>query len=109
MTPYFLPVIVLASLLSAASASAQNGIERRPCVAPGSPPGCDSTLRGAPEANTSFPEGPRPESRSPALRIPLQRTPDRKPPPAEPDGTVTVGPNPADAKPSAPQPAGPPR
>lgn len=92
--------LVLTGALIAAGAAAQelgSGVERRPCVAPGSPYGCDSTLRGAPEPMTSFPQGaPSPEQRPgrSVMRVPLSPTPEAAPPPAPPPGTVTVKPAP---------------
>ena len=97
MIPHF-GAFVAGCLVLAAPAGAQTGIERRPCVAPGSPSGCDGTMKGAPTANGSLPAEPVVDQRErqSIARVPLA------PPPINPNakvdttGEVSVKPVPQD-------------
>jgi len=113
-------ILAFTLLVAAAPAWAQNGVFRRPCVSPGSPPGCDA-VPGAPGPFPALEPHPDRSQRSTTL---LQTTPAaREETTQKPtEGTVTLNPGaapqgpqgappkgaPAHPAPPGPQPAAPP-
>src|SRR3989442_942238 len=83
------------ALLCASAAQAQQGVPRKPCVAPDAPAGC-SSLPVAP--SSMVPSDPPPAQRQALARVPLN-TP---PPPPEPEGTVSVKPAAPDTQTATP-------
>jgi hypothetical protein len=86
-------VAALLAALGTAPALAQPAhIERRPCVAPDSPTGCDGSISEGPPLSPGA--APPPATWRPQiLDVPLKKTPEAEavpPPPAQ--GTVTVAP-----------------
>ena len=78
----------------AAPAWAQ-GVDRRPCVAPGSPSNCDSSLRTGPTAPMEGVPVPEQAERHVLARVPIRPTPEgASPVKAPPSGEVSVKPVP---------------
>ena len=110
MIPHF-GAFMAGCLVLAAPGAAQaqgSGIERRPCVAPGSPAGCDGTMKGAPMPNGSLPDRPVPDQRErqSIARVPLSPPPFNPSAKADPTGEVTVKPVPQDGEVAPPPRAG---
>ncbi len=110
MIPHF-GAFVAGCLVLAAPASARaqsSGVDRRPCVAPGSPYGCDGTMKGAPTANGSLPDMPNPDQRErqTIAKIPLSPPPTNASTKTETTGEVSVKPVPPDTETAPPPRAG---
>ena len=90
-TKHVMPVLAVAALMAMGSQQAWSQ-DRRPCVAPGGPSGCDSTLPDGPQPMTSFPGGaPSTQMRQRStIQVPVE--PSTPPPAPPPDGTVTLQP-----------------
>ena len=87
----FLTVPALTAVMLMASHDAWSQ-DRRPCVAPGAPYNCDSTMKGAPQPMAGLGGGP-PTADIPSrsgIGIPVE--PSKPPPSPPPGGTVTLEP-----------------
>jgi hypothetical protein len=104
---YGMLIALLAAPLPAAAQATH--IERRPCVAPGAPSGCDGTISTGPKLSPGG-GAPSPEMRYPdtsTVTLPLHQAPPPAETPPPPEGSVEVGPAPDQKAPVAkPRPHG---